>query len=171
MPGFTESNIILNFPDTNFFRFSACEGYRVLSGNHFKEMDACWHDTTGDIYWLIELKDYSLANIAAATTIESKVWDLVKKAVDSLSMFLSTKHSYPWFTAKYPNLPYTPANATIMKFITVVHCDTHQRADVQLMNDSFKNKFKPYAELFGIQYYSVVNHTSAKAIVPNNMIQ
>jgi len=95
MPGFTESNIILKFPDNNFFRFSNCRGY----------------------------------------------------------------------------LPCTPANATVMKFITVVHCDTHQRADVQLMNDSFKNKFKPYAELFGIRYYSVVNHQSAKVIVPNNMIQ
>ena len=37
MPGFTESNITLNFPDANFFVFATCEGYTALSGNHFKE--------------------------------------------------------------------------------------------------------------------------------------
>lgn len=41
MSGFTESNITLNFPDANFFRFANCNGYTALSGNHFKEMDVC----------------------------------------------------------------------------------------------------------------------------------
>lgn len=70
MYGFTESNITLDFPDHNFFRFSACGGYTALSGNHFKEMDACWYDTYGNIYWLFELKDFSLASLTTPTTIE-----------------------------------------------------------------------------------------------------
>jgi hypothetical protein len=53
MPGFTESNITLNFPDANFFRFADCDGYATLSGNYFKEMDACCFDTGDNLYWLI----------------------------------------------------------------------------------------------------------------------
>lgn len=63
MPKIKESNITLDFPDGNFFRFETCSGYTALSGNHFKEMDACWYDNTKNLFWLIELKDYSLASL------------------------------------------------------------------------------------------------------------
>jgi hypothetical protein len=96
MPGFTESNITLNFPDANFFRFATCGGYTTLSGNHFKEMDACWFDAAENLYWLIELKDFSLASLTTPETIEKKSWDIVKKATDSLCMFLSSKHAYSY---------------------------------------------------------------------------
>ncbi len=172
MPGFTESSITLNFPDTNFFRFSDCGGYTVLSGNHFKEMDACWFDASANLYWLIELKDFSLATLTTPENIENKSWDMVKKAVDSLCMFLSSKHAYlyaanlnPCFNAPPPN------NTTQFKFIIIVHCDVSQKADVQLINEKFKSKFKSYAKLFGITHYTVVEHSSAVKIIPNNMVQ
>jgi hypothetical protein len=172
MPGFTESNITLNFPDANFFRFAACAGYSALSGNHFKEMDACWFDTGGNLYWLIELKDFSLATLTTPETIEKKSWDIVKKAVDSLCMFLSSKHSYPYAANLNPCLPVPfPNNTTQFKFVTIIHCDTGQKADVQLINERFKSKFKPYAELFGITNYAVIEHSTAIRIIPNNMIQ
>ena len=49
MPGFTESQITLDFPDSNFFRFSSCRGYATQSGNYFKEMDACWYDSVSNV--------------------------------------------------------------------------------------------------------------------------
>ncbi|MFN0036810.1 MAG: hypothetical protein ACKVUS_17245 [Saprospiraceae bacterium] len=171
MPGFTESSITLNFPDNNFFRFSTCQGYTSLSGNHFKEMDACWYDAAGNFYWLIELKDYSLASIAAAETIEQKAWDIVKKAVDSLSMFLSSKHRYGYAANLDPCFPKAPDAKTQFKFVTIVHCDTSQIGDVQLLHNSFRSKFKPYANLFGINYFAVVEHTQAMRNIPNNMVQ
>ncbi len=172
MPGFTESNITLNFPDTNFFRFSACAGYAALSGNHFKEMDACWFDAGGNLYWLIELKDFSLASLTTPETIEKKSWDIVKKAVDSLCMFLSSKHAYLYAANLDPCFPVPlPNNTTQFKFITVVHCNTAQASDVQLIHNSFRTKFKPYAELFGITNYAVIEHTRAVQIIPNNMVQ
>jgi hypothetical protein len=74
MPGFTESNITLNFPDANFFRFATCEGYTALSGNHFKEMDACWFDAKENLFWLIELKDFSLASLTTPETIHLAIF-------------------------------------------------------------------------------------------------
>jgi hypothetical protein len=171
MPGFTESNITLNFPDTNFFRFEGCPGYTALSGNHFKEMDACWFETESNFYWLIELKDFSSGSLTASESIEKKSWDLVKKAVDSLCMFLSSKHTYPYATSLNPCFHNIPNNTTQFKLITIIHCDTGQKSHVQLIHNSFRTKFKPYAELFGITYYAVIEHSRAIEIIPNNMIQ
>lgn len=170
MPLFTESNITLRFPDHNFFRFSNCAGYTQLSGNNFKEMDACWYDTRANLYWLFELKDYSLASIASAETIEQKARDMVKKAIDSLMMFLAGKHGYAYSTSLNPCFPIVPDSATQFNFITIVHCNAAQRADIQLINESFRRKFRPYAQLFAIKHYSVLEHNQAMRILPH-MVQ
>jgi hypothetical protein len=172
MHKFTESNITISFPDAKFFRFADCAGYTALSGNHFKEMDACWLDTKENLYWLIELKDFSLASLKTAPTIEEKSWKIFKKAVDSLCMFLSSKHAYPYATNLNSCFPTPlPNSETQFKFVTIIHCDIGQKVDVQLINEQFKIKFKPYADLFGITNYSVVEHSAAIRIIPNNMIQ
>ena len=100
MPGFTESNITLNFPDNNFFRFANCPGYRSLSGYSFKEMDACWYDESCNELWLFELKDFSFASLDSRT-IKEKSWELINKAVDSLAMLLSLKHHYTFVKDLY----------------------------------------------------------------------
>jgi hypothetical protein len=172
MPTFTESNITLNFPDTNFFHFSSCKGYKALSRNHFKEMDACWFEANNNLYWLFELKDYSAASLALPETMEKKSWDMVKKAIDSLCMFLSSKHAYPYALDLNPCFPPPlPTSTTQFKFVTIVHCNEEQKADVQLINEKFKNKFRPYAQLFGITNYSVVEHSAAVRKIPNNIVQ
>ena len=171
MPGFTESNITLDFPDTNFFRFENCAGYTALSGNNFKEMDACWYDITNNLYWLIELKDFTAAALDNPQNVEARAWNMLKKAVDSLCMFLSSKHAYPYNAQLNPCLPSEPNAATEFKFITVVHCNTSQASDVQLIHNSFRRKFKPYADLFGITKYAVLEHSTASRVIPHNIVQ
>lgn len=129
MPKFTESNITLDFPDGNFFRFSSCAGYKALSGNHFKEMDACWYDAGSNVYWLMELKDYSSASLTASDTIEQKSWDMVKKAIDSICMFLASKHCYPYAVNLNPCFPFVPDDHTKFNVVTIVHCDRAQKPD------------------------------------------
>ncbi len=171
MPGFTESSITLYFPDSNFFRFSNCRGYTALNGNNFKEMDACWYDATCNLYWLIELKDFTSAALSTTQNVEDRAWNLLKKAVDSLCMFLSSKHAYPYDIKLNPCLPSTPDSTTEFKFITIVHCSLSQAPDIQLINNSFRRKFKPYADLFGITHYAVLEHSAAIRFIPNKMIQ
>jgi hypothetical protein len=170
MPKFTESNITLDFPDGNFFRFSSCAGYQALSGNHFKEMDACWYDAGSNVYWLMELKDYSSASLTASDTIEQKSWDMVKKAIDSICMFLASKHCYPYAVNLNPCFPFVPDDHTKFNVVTIVHCDRAQKPDIQLLNEQFRRKFKPYAVLFGITSYAVVEHSAASRCIPNNMV-
>ncbi len=170
MPGFAESNITLNFPDNNYFRFSTCKGYIALKGNNFKEMDACWYDQANNTYWLIELKDYTKATLDTLT-INKKTWDIVKKAIDSLCMFLSSKHAYPYSGKINPGLPFIPNSDTQFKIFTVVHCDNSKKQDVQLIHNYFRTRFKPYADLFGIIHYGVIEHSKAIQEIPFNIVQ
>ncbi len=167
---FTESNITLCFPDTNFFRFADCDGYKALSGNHFKEMDACWYDAKKNQYWLFELKDFSLASLGS-DSIETKTWDIVKKAVDSLSMFLASKHQYQYADILNIDFPIVPNATTTFKFVTIVHCSSSQKANIQLINNSFRSKFKPYAQIFGITEYGVMEHSKAIQFINDVQIQ
>jgi len=161
MPGFTESSITLDFPDNNFFRFEYCQGYNNLSGYYFKEMDACWFDIASDTLWLIELKDFSLATLSTPETMEKRSWDILKKCHDSLCMILSSKHSYSYAHLLNPCFPQAISNTLTLKFVTIIHCDPNQRQDIQLLNEMFKRKFKPYADLFGVVSYTIVEHSSA----------
>jgi hypothetical protein len=171
MPGFTESSITLNFPDDNFFRFANCPGYRSLSGYSFKEMDACWYDESCNELWLFELKDFSFASLDSRT-IKEKSWELIKKAVDSLAMLLSLKHHYTYADNNISEcLPFEVTAHTQLVFVSIIQCDTMQISDIQLINTDFRNKFKPYAELFGITRYSVIAHSRAMSIVPNNIVR
>ncbi len=171
MPGFTESNITHDFPDNNFFRFADCSGFRKLSGANFKEMDACWHEHGSNTYWLIELKDFT-ANLDAGNPIESRVWDIVKKAVDSLQMFLSAKHNYSYSVNEMlPCMPVVPGGLTNFKVFTIVHCPSEKKADIQHLHNSFRAKFLPYARLFGITNYGVLEHTQAMRLVPQNIVR
>lgn len=169
MPGFTESNITINFPDTNFFRFKNCNGYKALSGNSFKEMDACWMDISNNLYWLIELKDFSAASLGTPRNVEERAQNIFKKAVDSLCMFLSCVHNYSYSVNLCFPSP-LPDRLTKFKFITIVHCDSAQLPDVQLLHNAFRGKFRPYAELFNIKEYGVIDHNSAIRNMPNNMV-
>jgi hypothetical protein len=169
MPFLTESNITLTFPDANGFRISDCQAYKVLSGNSFKEMDACWYEQTTNTYWLFELKDFSLATLDTSS-IEQRSWDIAKKAYDSLCFFLSSKHRYSYASKIDPCLPFVPDAATNFKFVTIIHCDESQKADVQLINEKFRNKFKPYAELFDISAYAVIEHSKAVTRIPHTIV-
>lgn len=171
MPQITESNITLNFPDNNYFRFEDCPGYHALSAYSFKEMDACWHDQAGNIYWIIELKDFSLASLSTSPNVEDRAQNIFKKAVASLSMFLSSIHGYSYgskLNACFPVPP--PDKTTKLNFVAIVHCNNAQIPDVQLIHNSFRNKFKPYAELFDISNYAVIEHAQAIRTIPYRLV-
>lgn len=171
MPGFTESNIILDFPDDNFFRFADCPGYKKLSSYQFKEMDVCWYNEADNTYWLIELKDYT-TDFIQGISVETRVLNILKKAIDTLSMFLSVKHQYAYgILGLQPCMPVIPDATTNFCLFTIVHCPTSNKPDIQLLNNLFRSRFKPYADLFGIKRYGVVEHTQAQRIISNNIIQ
>ncbi len=162
MAAISESKITIEFPDKFHFRLEKCKAYTNLSGNHFKEMDICWYEVNECKYWLIELKDYTDTNTEIEANLKLRVMNLLKKAVDSLSIFLASKHNYFYAEEINKCLPFTPEADTEFKFLTIIHCKESQKTDVQLMHNLFRDMFKPYAVLFGIKEYGIIEHESAQ---------
>jgi len=69
-----------------------------------------------------------------------------------------------------PKFSFVPDDHTKFNVVTIVHSDRAQKPDIQLLNEQFRRKFKPYEVLFGITSYSVVEHSAASRCIPNNMV-
>lgn len=164
---FTESGITLHFPDSNYFCFENCKGYQRLSGSFFKEMDAGWFDIENNTVYLIELKDFTNAGLRLETEeskkfLDARVWDLVKKSVDSCAMLavalLKTDAGKDILTC----LPQKSFELKQVKLIHIIKANEHQKEEIQFLKDSFNAKFKSYKNLFGLKGYSILTYEQAK---------
>lgn len=83
MPIYTESGLQVILPDGESFRFQDCSIYKQLKGSYLREMDFGWWDSTKNILWLLELKDYS--HLQPTDKLPDRLLDiLIEKATDSL---------------------------------------------------------------------------------------
>lgn len=147
----TESSIKLNFPDENFFRFQDKKIYKKLSGFSFKEVDACWLDKTKNIFYLIELKDFTKGNIENKNTRENKIWELVKKSLDCLQLLLSKKLNTNYFQKFKGEDTFDFPNDAQLFFITIIYIKKSQREYLGFIRDAYKNKFQAYQKLFNLK--------------------
>ena len=160
---FTESGITLKFADENFFCFENCEGYTQFSGNHFKEMDAGWFDVANKILYLVELKDFTQADITSTNgNAQSRVWDMVKKSIDSCLMLHSILIGAKPSVRIQNCLPQPFSLDFKITLFHIINSSDTQKADIQFLNDSFKAKFRAYKELFGILNSNVIRYDQAK---------
>lgn len=173
-----ESNITLNFPDSNYFRFQDCKGYKDIQDN-FKEMDACWYDVANDILYLIELKDwkdgklmeennpnFSTQQIQEIKEIkrgisQSHIHNLVKKSIDSVSMIMSVLLGKPYSANIQACASFTISNSTKIKLLSIVNWTNTDTTYIANVNTAYKSKFKPYAKLYDIQTFIVMTKTQA----------
>lgn len=147
MSGFTESNITLDFPSTGvWFRFQQSEPYASLSGNSFKEMDACWVDDsnpTSRVVYGIELKDYTSAGSLGNS--QNRVWNVVKKTVDTLQMLLSAKYQNTFGqsleSSKGVDLH---TNISSLFLITIVDISASDIPLFSAFKDECRSRLRPY---------------------------
>jgi hypothetical protein len=167
MPGFTESNITLEFPDDLYFRLEKCPAYQKLSGYAFKEMDVCWLDERQNLYWLLELKDFTKAETNDhPESLRKRTDNLIKKSIDTLNLFTAYKHHYQGaasFSSCF-NRPY-PKDAKL-KLVNIIHCMPSQLPDIQHLNDQYRRGFQAYAKLFDLTHFSVIAYELAKKKLP-----
>jgi hypothetical protein len=156
----TESSITLNFPDNNFFRFQDCSGYKAIQ-NHFKEMDACWYDQSTDILYIIELKDWSIANLTDNTFSDKRIWDLVKKSIDSVCMFMAILLGKPHSVSIQSCSPFTISANTKIKLLSIVNCNPSDTLYITHINTEYKSRFGSYAKLFDISSFLVLTKEKA----------
>jgi hypothetical protein len=169
-----DSGITLTFPDNNYFRFEACQGYKDIQ-NNFKEMDVCWYDSTNNTLYIIELKewDYTLAeeqdaNVTAQKIKEIKdrrakshIHTLLKKSIDSVSMFISVLLNKPYASKISACAPFSITQDTQIKLLTIVKTPPSSVDYISSLYTEYKAHFKPYATLFGIKAYVVMTKEQA----------
>lgn len=156
----SESSITLNFPDNNNFRFEDCDGYKKIQ-THFKEMDACWYDVKNDILYLIELKDWRIANLSNDAYSDKRIWDLVKKSVDSVCMFIAILLNKPYSARIQDCIPFKITNNTKIKLLTIINCNSEHISYIATVNSEYKTRFKSYAKLFNVSTFVVLTKSRA----------
>ena len=165
---YTESGITIDLPEEiEFFCFENCEGYRMLSGYHFKEMDIGWYNPSEDILYLIELKDFTSKNIREKEIAKQVVFDLIKKSIDSIAMIMAVKADTPYSSFIRPCLP--PSFKVSTSKITIIHiinCSEDKKTDIQFLRDKFQEHFAAYKKLFAIKHCTVVSVEQAKKFLP-----
>ena len=171
----TESSITLNFPDSNYFRFEDCKGYKNIQDN-FKEMDACWYDKAMDILYIIELKDWKDGKLIEENDpnfsnqkikemkegiSKSNINILVKKSIDSVSMFMSILLEKPYSSAIQACSPFTITKTTKIKLFSIINWTNPDVTYISAVNTEYKSRFKPYAKLYDIQTFMVITKDKA----------
>ncbi len=174
----TESGITLNFPDNNYFRFEDCQGYKEIQ-NHFKEMDACWYEQATDTLYIIELKDWhngklieeSDPNFSPQKIAEikqniskSNINILVKKSIDSASMFISILLGKPHSTKINVCAPFNITNTTKIKLLSIINWTNPDVTYIATVNTEYKTRFASYAKLFDIKVFVVMTKEKASEL-------
>lgn len=165
MAGFTESSITLDFPTGHWFRFERSSPYDRISGFHYKEMDACWVKDMGASnakFYAIELKDYSAANLKE--TSSTRVWDIVKKVVDTIQMFMSARYQNS-FGKQLEADKSVDLHKGIQKavFLTIVNFKVEDVQLFQAMRDECLLRLKGYSSVWdGIEIHVLPVATAQK---------
>ena len=163
MAGFRESGVELDFPDGKWFMFCDLPSYRRLSGYKFKEVDACWQPESREMFYLIELKDYSTENALTKENAESRIDEIVKKSVDSLQMTLSMI-----FQTQYGKSLETESGIDLhsqqqqLYLIFVIRENPDNILMLSTLKDVCKRHFMPYVRLWGRIKYNILTYSQAK---------
>ncbi len=175
MARISESQITLNFPDDNFFRFENCRGYNDIQ-NNFKEMDVCWYEQQTDTLYLIELKNWENnnlneendPNISAATIAEmkkkisnSRIQNLLKKSIDSVAMFMSILLERPYSSNIQECMSFHITKATKIKLLSIVNWTSNDINYISTVNTEYRSKFNAYAKLYQIETFIVLTKEQA----------
>jgi len=166
MPGFTESGITLDFASGSWFRFQQSKPYSDVSGFGFKEMDACYlcQGPNGQrIFYAIELKDFSETESLAADNMSKRIWDIVKKSVDTLQMFMSAKYQQS-FGVALENEKGVDLHVGISKavFVTIINTGLENTMMVQALKDKCLGKLKAYSKVWDDVSFTLMTKEQAQ---------
>lgn len=163
MAGFRESGVELDFPNGKWFRFCDLPSYRKLSGYNFKEVDACWQPESKELFYLIELKDYSAENALRKENTVSRIDEIVKKSVDSIQMALSMI-----FQTQYGSLLEDESGVDLhsqhqqLFLIFVIRENPENILMLSSLKDVCQRRFMPYVRLWGSIKYNILTYSQAK---------
>jgi hypothetical protein len=170
-----ESEIKLNFPDSNYFRLCDCEGYKAIQ-NNFAEMDVCWYDKHNDTLYIIELKNWNNNTLAeesdTAYTSEQiqqmkkqiskyRIDNLLKKSVDTTCIFMSILLERGSGATIQRCSPFIISKKTDIKLLCIINWTDTDTTYIATINTQYKSKFTSYAKLFDIKAFMVLTKEQA----------
>ena len=166
MAGFTESGTTLEFPSENWFRFQQSKPYCDVSGFGFKEMDACFLETKGDgtkVFYAIELKDFTETNSLEESNMTKRIWDIVKKNVDTLQMYLSAKYQQQ-FGIELENVKSVDLHTNMDRaiFVTIVNVKPENVQLLQALKDKCQSKLCAYSRVWDGVVFTLMSGEQAK---------
>lgn len=171
----SESNIILTFPDNNYFRFEDCDGYKNIP-NNFKEMDVCWYEIDTNTLYIIELKAWGDGKLQEESNSNITIEDLeklknnisryridvlVKKSIDSICMFISILLNSPYsINIKVCSPFHIDINSNI-RLLSIINWTNPDVTYISSVNSEYKSKLGAYAKLFNIRSFTVLTKQQA----------
>lgn len=174
-----ESDIILEFPDDNFFRLCDCFGYKEIQ-NNFAEMDVCWYDGQNDILYVIELKNWgnnrlleednpSISNEEIEkmrkNISEYRVRNLLKKSIDTTCMFMAVLLNSRQGQKIQSCAPFSITTQTRINLLLIINWASPEVVYISDINTKYKSLFGSYAKLFGIRTFLVLTKkTGCRAV-------
>ncbi len=178
MPGFTESNIKLDFPDNNYFRLGDCDGYKAIQ-NNFAEMDACWYDQEKDILYIIELKNWENNHLDEENDpnyspdkirkmkegiSHHRIGNLLKKSIDTTCMFMSILLEKVNGSKIQQCSPFIITKNTTIILLSIINWTETDSTYISYINTQYKSKFNSYAKLFDIKTFLVLTKDRASEL-------
>ncbi len=147
-------------PDNECFRFQDCKGYFEIQ-NHFREVDLCWFSKEKNTLYLIELKDWSVFSKNETDKSEGKVFDLLKKSIDSLCMIHSILLNKPYSEKITSCMPFMIDGNTKIRIHVIVNWENDDINRLSTINTEYKSMFNAYSTLFNVKA-NVLTKTKAK---------
>lgn len=167
MAGFTESGITLDFSTDTWFRFEKTEPHKSISHFHFKEMDACWLDEEHECFYAIELKDYTEAGSLDESNTEKRKWNIAKKVVDTMQMYLSARYQNTFGKRleqeKRVDLQHDHLKA---KFITIIKVKEDSLGHMNAFKDACLEILRGYEKVWDDVHITVMTYEQAKRKLP-----
>lgn len=167
MAGFTESGITLDFPTDSWFRFEGTKPHSDISCFGFKEMDACWVDEEQGVFYAIELKDYTETGSLGDDNAAKRKWNIAKKVVDTMQMFLSAKYQNT-FGKELESEKRIDLHSTCRetRFITIINVPESSKDYMGAFKDSCLSILKGYAKVWDNTRIIVMSYEQAKRKLP-----
>ena len=115
------------------------------------------------IFYAIELKDFSEAESLADDNMSKRIWDIVKKSVDTLQMFMSAKYQQSFGLAleKEKNVD-LHAGVSKAVFVTIVNTKQENTLMVQTLKDKCLNKLKAYSKVWDNVSFTLMTKEQAR---------
>lgn len=165
MPSYQESGIIIELPDGESFRLQDNPAYQKLKGKNLAEMDFAWWDTSQQILWLLDVKDYS--HLTPSERLPDYLLEkLINKVTDTLMILSSV-----WINSEQGqqikiNLPTScqtfPLKPHRLKIVFVLKIQNPTlKLSLSPLKTSLVSRLKGRLALFDLNHITLVDHETA----------